>query len=401
MRANSVVMLAVAILFGAVAVYLANMWLAAQSRQQVQVVQAPAVETATIVVATTDLSFGTIISPENVREIPWPKTSMPDGAFATVAELTSNGQRAALASISPNEPILKWKISGPDARASLSALVGPGMRAAAIRVNDIVGVGGFVLPGDRVDVLYTRNAKDEKEYSSTDVLIQNVRVLAVDQLADQKKNDPVVAKVVTVEVSTIDAQKIALAQTTGSLTLTLRSAGSMDAAPAQRIVEQELVSSPSVYQDAIDAQNAAQNALDNKVKSLESRLADIANQAVTSKEELKTDLLAKLAMLEKSVKDASKSAGEGDVELRNKLAQLETAIGLARSAGGETAEQLRARLAQFEASLRDIAASSNRPVVITPTADVPAVVTPATANVGVTRGTKRETYQVPVDETAY
>ena len=349
--------------------------------------------------ATTDLTFGTLLTPDNIKEIPWPKTSIPEGAYATVAELTS-ANRAALASISPNEPVLKWKISGPDARASLSALVGPGMRAAAIRVNDIVGVGGFVLPGDRVDVLYTRNAKDE-EPSSTDILIQNVKVLAVDQVADQKKNDPVVAKVVTVEVASIDAQKIALAQTTGSLTLTLRSAGSTDAAPAQRVVEQELVSSPSIYQDAINAQTAVQNALDGKVKSLENRLANVADQAKLSKEELKADLLAKLGSLEKTVQLAAKSAGQDEVELRKKLASLETAIGAARSAGGETAEQLRARLAQFEASLRDIASASNRTVVITPTAAVAEPFVPSTAVVGVTRGIKRDTYQVPVDETAF
>ena len=399
MRANSIVMLLVAVVFGAAAVYFANIWLANQGRESVQIVQTPAIETSTIVVATTDLTFGTLLTPDNIKEIPWPKTSIPEGAYATVGELTS-ANRAALASISPNEPVLKWKISGPDARASLSALVGPGMRAAAIRVNDIVGVGGFVLPGDRVDVLYTRNAKDE-EPSSTDILIQNVKVLAVDQVADQKKNDPVVAKVVTVEVASIDAQKIALAQTTGSLTLTLRSAGSTDAAPAQRVVEQELVSSPSIYQDAINAQTAVQNALDGKVKSLENRLANVADQAKLSKEELKADLLAKLGSLEKTVQLAAKSAGQDEVELRKKLASLETAIGAARSAGGETAEQLRARLAQFEASLRDIASASNKTVVITPTAAVAEPFTPATAVIGVTRGIKRDTYQVPIDGTEF
>ena len=120
------------------------------------------------------------------------------------------------------------------------------MRAVSVRLNDVVGVGGFVLPGDRVDVLYTRNSNTgDGVSSSTDILIQNVRVLAIDQVADQKQSNPLVAKVATIEVTTLDAQKVALAQTTGSLSLTLRSAGSLDRAAAQRVVEEELVSSPS------------------------------------------------------------------------------------------------------------------------------------------------------------
>jgi pilus assembly protein CpaB len=143
----------------------------------------------------------------------------------------------------------------------------------AIRVNDVVGVGGFVLPGDRVDLLYTRNGtKDESP--STDILLQNVRVLAIDQEADQKKDQPQVVKVVTLEVKALDAQKIALAQMTGSLSLTLRAAGSLDRAAAQRVVEQELVSSPSIYQSAIDAEKAAQAELEARLRGLEKLAAN-------------------------------------------------------------------------------------------------------------------------------
>ncbi len=339
MRTNTLVMLVIAVIFGSIAVYIANIWLANQERQAAQVAPAANVETSTIVVASTNLPFGSSLTTDNLREIPWPRTSLPEGSFATITEITSSGRRVALSPISPNEPILKWKVSGPDARASLSAVVTAGMRAVAVRVNDVVGVGGFVLPGDRVDVLYTRGGGNDED-SSTDILIQNVRVLAIDQLADEKSSDPVIAKVATLEVTTLDAQKIALAQTTGSLSLTLRSAGSLDRAPAQRIVEQELVSSPSVYQSAIDAQTAAQTALNARLKELENRIA----------------------------------SGEGD-------------------------EALLAKLAQLEAELRDMNSASQQPVVVTPASDVAVVTRSTTVSVGVTRGVQRQIYEVPLDIT--
>jgi pilus assembly protein CpaB len=242
MRGNIIIMLLLAIISGAIAVFLANTWLNNQNHQASVVAPPPAMVTSTIVVAATDLGFGIPLQAETLREIPWPKSSVPDGAFAKISDVLAGGRRVVLSPISPNEPVLKWKISGPGARASLSAVVTEGMRAVAVRVNDVVGVGGFVLPGDRVDLLYTRNG-DKDEGASTDILIQNVRVLAIDQVADQKKDEPLVVKVVTLEVNSLDAQKIALAQTTGGLSLTLRAAGSLDVAAAQRVVEEELVSS--------------------------------------------------------------------------------------------------------------------------------------------------------------
>lgn len=367
MRGNTLVMFVIALVFGSIAVFMANIWLNNQSSRPLQVTLTPStVETSTIVVAARDLTFGETLQPEVLREIPWPKSSIPDGAFAKISELTSDGNHVVLNSISPNEPVLKWKISGAGARASLSAIVGAGMRAVAVRVNDVVGVGGFILPGDRVDVLYTRSGNNDGG-SSTDILIQNVRILAVDQIADQKKSDPVIAKVATIEVTTLDAQKVALAQTTGSLSLTLRSAGSLDQAPAQRVVEQELVSSPSVYQTAIDAQTAAQAQLDARLKGLE-----------------------------EAVKQTAKTTGQGEEALRAKLAALEAEI---QNAGNSTAgeEALRAKLAEFEANLRALASSSTKRVLISPVAEDVAAAGPTTLTIGVTRGIKRDTYQVPSD----
>jgi len=261
-------MFVLAVVSGGIAVFLANVWLNGQNKQVIVAAPTPAVATSTIVVAATNLGYGVPLQQETLREIPWPTASVPDGAYAKISDVLTDGRHVVLSPISPNEPILKWKISGPGARASLSALVTDGMRAVAVRVNDVVGVGGFVLPGDRIDVLYTRNGNNGQA-PSTDTLIQNVRVLAIDQEADQKKDQPLVVKVVTLEVNSLDAQKIALAQSTGSLSLSLRAAGSLDKAAAQRVVEAELVSSPSIYEAEIDAEKAARAKLEAKLKAAE------------------------------------------------------------------------------------------------------------------------------------
>ena len=387
MRMNTLMMLLVAIVFGAGAVFFANGWIANQQRDLGGVAtETPAVAMGSIVVAGRDLGYGETLAAEQLREIPWPRASVPEGAFATISEMAKDGKRVALTSISTNEPILKWKISGPGARASLSATVKEGMRAVAVRVNDVVGVGGFVLPGDRVDVLYTRSGRNGEEFSSTDILIQNVRVLAVDQMADQKNEAPVVAKVATLEVTTIDAQKLALAQITGTIGLTLRAAGSLDSAPAQRVVEQELVSSPSVYMDAINEREDEQNALEARLKAFEGTIA-AAGQTDDA-------LKQKLSALEGALKQTTAETGEGEKALRAKLGALEQAI---RDASSATGEELRSKLGGLESALRDLR-DAPPSVQVTPVARYDEVAAQSiTRTIGVTRGVKRDVVEVPED----
>lgn len=290
-RASTLLMLAVALLFGGLAVFIAKAWL---QNQQVQVSQQvepqPAkVETQKILVAKKELRFGEAVTPEVVSEIDWPKEALPEGSFASVADMNKDGARVVLSPISANEPILAWKISGPGSRASLSSLVTEGMRAVTIRVSDTSSVAGFVLPGDRVDVLYTR----EKDGDPTiDVLFQNVRVLAVNQNADEKAGIPIVGSNATVELTPVDAQKLALAQSTGGLTFTLRSAGSLDTAPARRIAETELISTAALSQDG-DTVSKAQKELERRMVELEAKLKQSqSNQVVKVATEAKPDVPA-------------------------------------------------------------------------------------------------------------
>src|SRR5438874_7765429 len=140
-----------------------------------------------------------------------------------------------------HELILKTRITGPGQRATLSALLDEGKRAVTLRVDDVRGVAGFVLPGDRVDVVLIRSANGAtgpEQFS--DVLLQHVKVLAVDQLVNERQENPTIAKAVTLEVDTDQAQKILLATNVGKLSLILRQAGESNPVHAQRVTEGDL-----------------------------------------------------------------------------------------------------------------------------------------------------------------
>ena len=232
-------MVGIAVVFGLLAVFVAQGWLNYQAELSRKTVapKPQALATRTIVVAAGPLRFGAHVTPEQLREVAWPDDAIPAGTFATIAELTQ-GKRIVIASIERNEPILRTKITGAGQKATLSAVIQDGMRAITVRVNDVEGVAGFVLPGDHVDVLLTRQA--ERTTGTNDVVIQNTRVLAVDQLADDAADRPTVVRAVTLEVDTIGAQKIALAASLGNLSLMLRRAGEQHQDLTRRITTSDL-----------------------------------------------------------------------------------------------------------------------------------------------------------------
>jgi pilus assembly protein CpaB len=239
-RSKSLIMVVLAVAFGVMAIFAGQRWLDRQAAAQ-RVVREPAlakpIET-TIVVAKTPLKFGTEVTHSHLTEIPWVGEALPEGSFRFISDiLNGQGRRVALSSIEINEPVLKAKITGPGQRASLAAVLEDGMKAVTVRVNDVLGVAGFVLPGERIDVLLTRNLEKE---SYADLILQNVRVLAIDQLADDRADKPAVVKAVTLEVTTQQAQKLALASTVGTLSLSLRSATQKDFEIAQRVKIEDL-----------------------------------------------------------------------------------------------------------------------------------------------------------------
>ena len=233
-------MIGFAVVFGLLAVFIAQVWLNNQANMRAKSLESnkPTVATKTIVVAKQPLRFGTELNASMLEELSWPAAAIPSGAFSTINEMLAPGRRIVLAAIEPNEPVLALKITGAGQRATLSALVAPGMKAVTVRVNDVEGVGGFVLPGDRVDVVLTRQL--EKGSATTEVVLQNTRVLAVDQSADDRVAKAQVAKAVTLEVDTVQAQKVWLASSVGSLSLLLRKAGDVDSEKTRRITLKDL-----------------------------------------------------------------------------------------------------------------------------------------------------------------
>lgn len=244
MRLSLVLSLMVAVLLAAAAVFVARDWLANERMLLRAEVDSPAVDIApklTILVAAEEISFGERLIPNKVRAIEWSGAIVPENSFRTVEDLIPDDEeenaRFALTSMAVGEPILSSKITEPGVRAKLSTALTPGMKAISIRVNDVLGVAGFVLPGDRVDVLITRS---DDTGSYVDVLLQGVKVLAIDQIADSRKDQPSVVRTVTFEVNTKEAQKLVLGSNVGTLSLALRNLASTTVEPNDRIRLEDL-----------------------------------------------------------------------------------------------------------------------------------------------------------------
>ncbi|WP_214474163.1 Flp pilus assembly protein CpaB [Mesorhizobium sp. dw_380] len=283
MRANTLIMIVLAGIFGVLAVVLVNIWLAGQRSA---LAQSNGVQASTVVVAAVPLKFGDPLSADKLREIAWPAGAIPAGSFKTTKEaLAGEGTRQALQAISVNEPILATKITGPGQRATLSAVLGDGMKAVSIRVNDVLGVAGFVFPGDRVDILLTRTVRGDEgaDKSFVDVLLQSMKVLAIDQVADVSKDSPTVVKSVTLEASTKDAQKLTLAAGAGQLSLALRQAAASKGETTERVTLSDLTGETpedvAKRQAELDKKTAEEAAAAEERKRADEKIAGLA-QAV-------------------------------------------------------------------------------------------------------------------------
>jgi len=220
MQIRTIATVAIAIVLGLGAVFLVQSWLGRQ-RQTDQRTAAIA-GTTPVLVASQPLARGVALSPALVKEVRFPNGSVPPGALTNLAQLNEGGSRLVLRPMAANEPILTDKITGGGGRLNLSAAMTEGMRAVTFRSNDVSGVAGFVLPGDRVDVLLTRQMGEENYTTTTRVLADNVKVLGVDQITDEATAKPTVVKAITIEVAPDQAQLIRLAESVGDVSLALR-----------------------------------------------------------------------------------------------------------------------------------------------------------------------------------
>ena len=225
MRRQTLIALGVAVILGLIAVFLANSYLSGRERQLANSPEGM----VRVAVAALPLGYGTDITPDKVRFVNYPEASLPPGTYKTLDELLPQGQRrVVLRPIQVNQPLLAADLSGSGQNASIAALLPDGMRAATVRINDVSGVAGFVKPNDTVDVLITRQPIGgdgaAQGQQVTDVLLQNIRVIAMDQAA-ASDGQPAVSRTATLELTPVDAQKVALGQQLGSLSLVLRKPG--------------------------------------------------------------------------------------------------------------------------------------------------------------------------------
>ncbi|WP_164155973.1 Flp pilus assembly protein CpaB [Sandarakinorhabdus rubra] len=220
MRRSSIIMLIAAVALGLVAVLLSRTVLSSGSGVGAIASNSGAVRTVPTVVAAADISFGEKLTPDKLKVVDWPADTLPQGTFQRIDELVTGQGRAAMRPITANEILTTKSLSEGATRLSTAQLLNPRMRAVSVPVNEVTGVSGMIYPGDLVDVYFSRQPEEALPYS--ELLAQGARVLAVGLDMNVGKDKPEVVKSATIEVSPLQAQKIALALTTGQVNLALR-----------------------------------------------------------------------------------------------------------------------------------------------------------------------------------
>lgn len=218
---RALLMLLLALVLAGAAVLTAAIWMGGQSTPSNQ----------KIVVALVDIGVGTKITPLMLRSMDWPAGAQPPGAFADSKALDGRITRTA---ISLGEPVLESKLAPPGTSGGLSSIVADGKRAMTVRVNDVVGVAGFALPGNFVDILV--NTQDDRakasggaELAISKIVLERILVLAVAQESNRDDNKPKVVNAVTLELTPDQVEKLDLARSVGTLSLVLRN--QIDPAP--------------------------------------------------------------------------------------------------------------------------------------------------------------------------
>jgi len=223
---RTVVVLAIAVLMAAVAAF--GVYLAVRSMpvREVEVIRSQAV------VASHPLAVGTLVTKDDLKLVPWPAASPVPGSFTELDKVVNRG---VIVATSENEPLTEAKLAPLGSGAGLPPTITEGMRAISVKVNEVVGVAGFVIPGTRVDVVVTVRPPDKSNQSQSRTVLSNVQVLTAGTRYDQdraaKEGKPIPTSVVTLLLTPEDAEKLALASEEGKITLTLRNP--LDQAPTK------------------------------------------------------------------------------------------------------------------------------------------------------------------------
>ena len=211
---RGLIMLVFALLAGIAAVVMASKWMQGQAKDGNR-----------IAVAVADVEIGARLSPELLKLVEWPPSSVPAGAFTDTAPLEG---RVVKTSVTRGEPLIEGKLAPVGTKGGLSAVVSQGKRAMTVRVNDVIGVAGFALPGNYVDIMVnTQNQGQgaragEQERAISKIVLERILVLAVAQESDRDGTKPKVVSAVTLEVTPDQAEGLDLARSVGTLSLVLR-----------------------------------------------------------------------------------------------------------------------------------------------------------------------------------
>lgn len=244
---KALVVLAVAIIAGAGAVFMADRYMKQQGE---------AFGGAKVVVASKDLDLGTRLTPELMQAVDWPRGSVPEGSADGVDKLVT---RVVKTTIQRGEPILESRLAPVGTTGGLASVIEEGKRAMTVSVNEIVGVAGFALPGNYVDILV--NTQDEKAKDPSKqiskIVLERVLVLAVAQEASTDQTKPKVVSSVTFQVTPEEAEKIDLARSVGTLTLVLRNQVDTNAALTEGARKQELLHGATMAEEPKPAEAEA------------------------------------------------------------------------------------------------------------------------------------------------
>jgi len=234
-NARAIVMLVVALAAGIAAVVSASRWLMQQS----------ASSTKQVVVAAADLDLGQPLGNEQLRLVSWPSGSVPPGTFDDIKTLQG---RVVRTSLQRGEPVLDAKLAPLGTKGGLSAVIAEGKRAITVRVNDVVGVAGFALPGNLVDVIVNTNEAENKNANNSNIskiVLEKILVLAVAQQVSRDDTQPKVVNAVTLEVTPEQAEKLDVARSVGTLSLVLRNQVDVAAVNTGGATKTTLLGSPA------------------------------------------------------------------------------------------------------------------------------------------------------------
>ena len=226
---RAIAMLVLSVVIGLVATVVASGWVAQQGRAA----------SNKVVVAAVDIDLGSKLNPQQLKTVDWPSGSLPNGAITDPQTLQD---RVVKTSVMRGEPILDAKLAPIGSSGGLSAVIPEGKRAITVRVNDVIGVAGFALPGNYVDIVVNTQLDNEghgdKQISK--IVLQHILVLAVAQEANRDETKPKVVNAVTLEVTPEQAEKLDLARSVGTLSLVLRNQVDKQGAETSGIMKRQL-----------------------------------------------------------------------------------------------------------------------------------------------------------------